>query len=600
MPKSTPGARSSCPAPAAPLAAPAGGGHRPRAPRRHLRHRPGDRAWVRPRVRGRSGPRVRRGGRGGEQQRRGGGGGGKRRRRSLDSFFLFGPWLGARVVADINCRPHGSAPLSSFSQEEEEKRILARNHEAGRTVLGIIGRDGALAEFVSLPLANLHRVPRAISDKAAAFAEPSAAALRVLEQGIIKGGDAVAVVGDGRLGFLVAACSVGRRRRQPRKEEEKWRRGFSRCCRRRCCSGRPLEAGPLREEGGESEARAQDDEGRGARDRRRGRSTGGRRRRRRRKRRRRKEDERRRNLLFASPFDVVVEASGSSSGVELALGLCRPLGTVVLKTTCAPPDALDTQEKGTAGNEEKKKKPKAVFWAAVANDAVVNEKLLVGCRCGPLEDALRALEEHAQLVELVESMVRHEFAIDQGVEALRRAAEPGALKVQVVFGRKVREKKVDSVFHFFFPCNLNKKTRKNGIEKAKEWSSRPSSARPRPPRRPRACARCSCWTAKGSASRSSTTRGTCEWRRREEDFLFPLATLPSIDGRFARMTTLITFFNLSLSTPPPSLTGRSSPSRLSLKRPCSPRRLASTHEGTVREEQRRKKEFFLPNDDVFL
>ena len=329
------------------------------------------------------------------------------------------PWLGARVVADINCRPHGSVPLSSFpleSEQDRERRLLARNHEAGRTVLGIIGRDGALAEFVSLPLANLHRVPCSLSDKAAAFAEPLAAALRVLEQGIIKDGDAVAVVGDGRLGLLVAAAlsvgagvshgSGGDLKKKKSSGDLKSAPVLSRLVH----FGRRKEnlgLVPRMIRGGEHETvvvpRRGGGEGEGEGE---------------------EEDE---TSSSSSPFDVVVEASGSSSGVELALRLCRPLGTIVLKTTCAPPEASCDSDKGA------KKQQKAVFWAAVANDAVVNEKSLVGSRCGPLEDALRNLEMHPELVDLVESMVRHDFSIDQGVEALRRAAEPGALKVQVVF-----------------------------------------------------------------------------------------------------------------------------------------------------------------------
>ena len=68
----------------------------------------------------------------------------------------------------------------------------------------------------------------------------------------------------------------------------------------------------------------------------------------------------------------------------------------------------------------------------MANDAVVGEKRLLGSRCGPIEDALAALEKHPELVELVEAMVRHEYSIGEGVEALGKAAEPGALKVQLV------------------------------------------------------------------------------------------------------------------------------------------------------------------------
>ena len=60
--------------------------------------------------------------------------------------------------------------------------IFMRNHYPRRTVLGIIARDGAMAEYTSLPAANLFEVPDAITDKEAVFTEPLAAACRVLEQ----------------------------------------------------------------------------------------------------------------------------------------------------------------------------------------------------------------------------------------------------------------------------------------------------------------------------------------------------------------------------------------------------------------------------------
>ena len=331
-------------------------------------------------------------------------------------------WLGARVVADINCRPSGSVPLSEFHENEEERRVLARNHEPGRTVLGIVGRDGALAEFVQLPVANLHRVPAALPDRVAAFAEPLAAALRVVEQGLIRAGDSVAVVGDGRLGLLVAAAlSVGARVRHGRKEEkptaadDKSSSAVPRLSRLVHFGRRPENLGlvPKMGRGGEHETvvvPAPPREGEEEEE-------------------EEEEEERLTEKRHAGAFDVVVEASGSSSGVRLALHLCRPLGTVVLKTTCAPPP--------DEGEARSKTSTAVVHWASVANDAVVNEKRLVGSRCGPVEDALAAFESHPELVGLADAMVRREFAVEEGVEALRRAAEPGALKVQVVF---VKEK----------------------------------------------------------------------------------------------------------------------------------------------------------------
>ena len=81
---------------------------------------------------------------------------------------------------------------------------------------GIINKDGALAEFLTLPASNLHVVPDELSDLEAAFAEPLAAACRILEQGLLapkekqiqEEGHEVAVIGDGKLGLLVAAVSL--------------------------------------------------------------------------------------------------------------------------------------------------------------------------------------------------------------------------------------------------------------------------------------------------------------------------------------------------------------------------------------------------------
>lgn len=77
-------------------------------------------------------------------------------------------------------------------------------HCAERTVLGIVGRDGAHAELLKLPVANLLPVPDEISDQGAVFAEPLAAACGILERTEITENTRVAVIGDGKLGLLCA------------------------------------------------------------------------------------------------------------------------------------------------------------------------------------------------------------------------------------------------------------------------------------------------------------------------------------------------------------------------------------------------------------
>lgn len=103
-------------------------------------------------------------------------------------------WLGQRVVGEIN---------AACAQCSWCRRGLDR-HCPHRTVLGILGRHGAHAELLSLPLRNLQAVPESISPEEAVFAEPLAAACEILEQVSIKPQDKVAVIGDGKLGLLIA------------------------------------------------------------------------------------------------------------------------------------------------------------------------------------------------------------------------------------------------------------------------------------------------------------------------------------------------------------------------------------------------------------
>jgi len=80
----------------------------------------------------------------------------------------------------------------------------ATRHCPNRTVLGISGRNGVFAEYTTLPVENLHEVPDSIGDEEAVFVEPLAAAFRIMEQVTIRSSDTVIVLGDGKLGMLVA------------------------------------------------------------------------------------------------------------------------------------------------------------------------------------------------------------------------------------------------------------------------------------------------------------------------------------------------------------------------------------------------------------
>lgn len=177
-------------------------------------------------------------------------------------------WIGQRVVGEITvgcgvC--HGC-------------RNAGRGHCDVRTVLGILGRDGAFAEYLTLPAINLHAVPDSLDDRAAVFVEPAAAAYRVAEQLTIGNGTRAAVVGAGRLGVLVA---------QVLRERGAETMVFVRSERRRSlCVELGLEAAGT--DVADSQARR---------------------------------------------FDLVVDATGAPEGFAMARALVRPRGTLVLKST---------------------------------------------------------------------------------------------------------------------------------------------------------------------------------------------------------------------------------------------------------------------------
>ena len=103
-------------------------------------------------------------------------------------------WIGRRVVGDIN-----------VVCDQCEQCLNGRpTHCEHRTVLGIVNRDGTFAEYTTLPIANLHRVPDSVPDEMAVFTEPLAAALEIQDQVQVKPTDRVLLIGAGRLGQLIA------------------------------------------------------------------------------------------------------------------------------------------------------------------------------------------------------------------------------------------------------------------------------------------------------------------------------------------------------------------------------------------------------------
>lgn len=144
-------------------------------------------------------------------------------------YYPFGGILGHEFVGRVE---QGPAELLNQRVVGEINAVCGdcnmcrsglRLHCERRTVLGIVDRNGAFAEYLTLPVENLHAVPDSLSSSSALFVEPLAAALRIQGQVSIGATDRVLVVGDGRLGQLIASslalvgCDlrvVGRHRRK--------------------------------------------------------------------------------------------------------------------------------------------------------------------------------------------------------------------------------------------------------------------------------------------------------------------------------------------------------------------------------------------------
>ncbi|HEX5431110.1 MAG TPA: alcohol dehydrogenase catalytic domain-containing protein [Bryobacteraceae bacterium] len=176
-------------------------------------------------------------------------------------------WIGKRVAGEINL---------ACGRCEWCARGLGR-HCPRRTVLGIVKHPGAFREFLTLPVRNLHRVPDSLSMKEAVFIEPVAAACEILDQIKIAGGARIAVLGDGKLGLLVAQVLqargarvhlLGRHREKMRLVE---------------AAGITTELLPKK--------------------------------------------------LPPAAWPIVVDATGSAEGLRTAIAICEPRGTVVMKST---------------------------------------------------------------------------------------------------------------------------------------------------------------------------------------------------------------------------------------------------------------------------
>ncbi len=229
-------------------------------------------------------------------------------------------------------------------------RAGLREHCRKRDVLGIDRRDGCFAEYFTLPVQNLIEVPDNLDDDHAVFTEPLAAAYQILRQLAIEGRPYITVLGDGRLGLLCAQvttqlnATVRLVGKHPTKMAmcEKW----------------GVKHRLLKEVG------------------------------------------------LRADQDIVIDCTGSPDGINTAMQMVRPRGTIVMKTTVAP---------GLPGHGPKDLAP-----------LVINEISLIGSRCGPFPEALAALAE-GQIDVL--SLISRRAKLTDGVEAMRSANKSDVIKV---------------------------------------------------------------------------------------------------------------------------------------------------------------------------
>lgn len=254
---------------------------------------------------------------------------------------------GKRVVAEINI---GCGRCSTCKGGDQR-------HCTSRRVIGIKDWDGAFAEYLKVPVQNLRVVNEAISDEEAVFTEPLAAALQVSQQIHLRPSSRTAVLGDGKLGLLIA---LALRLYNPAillvgKHPEKLA----------IAGGQGVETFHIPT----SAALPDLAETLGA-------------------------------------FDIVIEATGRKEGVEQALNLVRPRGTLVLKSTVHSPSTLQLSR------------------------IVVNEISLIGSRCGDFDLALAFLKNKwVDVLPLIDRV----YKLGDFKEAFDHARRPGSRKVLIRF-----------------------------------------------------------------------------------------------------------------------------------------------------------------------
>jgi threonine dehydrogenase-like Zn-dependent dehydrogenase len=253
-------------------------------------------------------------------------------------------WLGRRVVGEINISCAGLG----FRNHCKFCRRGIPTHCERRRVLGIVGHDGAFAEYLALPIVNLHRVPANISDELAVFTEPLAAACEILEQVKIREHREACVLGDGKLAQLIARVlhAAGTRVVMFGKHRSKLR---------------------LARLAGVATAHVNS-----------------------------------KAMKSADRFTLVVESTGSPSGLAMAQRITVPRGTLVMKSTFHRATPVET-------------------WPIV-----VKELNVIGSRCGPFLPGLSLLRLGSVDPQPLISRV---FDLQKAAAAIRYAQQPGVMKV---------------------------------------------------------------------------------------------------------------------------------------------------------------------------
>jgi threonine dehydrogenase-like Zn-dependent dehydrogenase len=256
-------------------------------------------------------------------------------------------WMGRRVCGEINisCKALGRRPVCDFC------RRGLKTHCAHRTVLGIIGHPGAYAEYLTLPLENLHAVPDGIRDEQAVFVEPLAAACEILDQINVKKYREAAVLGDGKLAQLIARVLKTALPRVVMYGKHAKKLALARCAR--------IETKRVRGDASDLQ--------------------------------RVKEN-----------FPLVVEATGSQSGLALAQQMTEPRGMLVLKSTFHGAAPVETRP------------------------IVVKEITVIGSRCGPFAKAI-ALLRSGKIDPT--PLITHTFPLAEAAKAIDLAQRPGVMKV---------------------------------------------------------------------------------------------------------------------------------------------------------------------------